>query len=125
MKKIILIILVLGLNGCVSSIIAYRTNNEHIRNVIQAKAVNGNPFLGVDVMGLTTAYFTAWGDHPAMMTGATAADLATGYAMYEFGRQTCKKDVPGTTTPPTIPNTINAEIVIIGDHNTVDQDQTK
>ncbi len=117
---IVMVMLVMALcSGCVSSLVAYRTNNEHIKNVVQLKQVGNGTFLGVDLMGITTAYLTAWQEHPVMMTGATATDLGIGYLMYDQGFR-AGQDSKTESSAAALPQTVSGEVVVIGNQNTVE-----
>jgi hypothetical protein len=105
-----------------SAVVAYKTNNDHIQNVVQMKQKGNATFLGVDVWGISKAYFNAWSESPALMTGATVLDAATGYGLYSLGVSEGKDSTTPAVTSQTLPSTIRADNVIIGDGNTIHQE---
>ena len=127
MKKLFAVVMagsVLVLSGCVSSYVAYKTNNEHIERAISAKMKGNIPFVGIDLMSISTAYLAAWQDHPVKMAGATLADIGIGYALYAAGQEAGKDNereaVIPSTPAITQPTTVSGQLVIIGDGNSID-----
>lgn len=113
------------LSGCVSSYVAYKTNNEHVERAISAKMKGNTPFIGIDLMSISTAYLAAWQEHPVKMTGATLVDIGIGYALYAAGQEAEKdksRSVEAVVEPaPAVqPTTVSGQFVIIGDGNNID-----
>ena len=124
MKKMIAVLAVIVTigSGCASSYVAYQTNNANMRNVVKARAVQGGAMLSVDILGITDSYLQAWMQSPLKMTGATIIDAGTAYGLYELGRQ--QGSSSSGPSAPVLPSTINADIVIIGNQNNVDQNNS-
>ena len=128
MKNMIMVLAMAFLcQGCVSGVVAYRTNNEHIQKMVQVKPMGGKLWLGVDLWNITKAWFQSFAEHPVLMPAAVGLDTLIGYGVYELGRRDGSKDTAGTAEPvsdPTRPYTIHADNVIIGNYNTMTVEST-
>lgn len=107
--------------GCVSGVVAYHTNNEHMQKMVRVKPMGGKLWLSVDMWGLTKAWVQSFVEHPVLMPAAVGLDALIGYGAYELGRHEGSKDSMALVEAElqTRPYEIHADNVIIGNNNTM------